>query len=196
MKKMTFAAALFFAAITMSSCVNKSQKENTSSEIETATDSAMSIDSLLANAEKLNKKNVTIEGVCTHICKHGGRKIFLMGSDDTQTIRVEATQTIGKFKQECVNSLVKVNGKLVEDRIDEEYLSKWEEQVAAQQAEKHGDNQEVGCSTEKKARGEQANTVAGRIADFRKKIAQRAEKEGKRYLSFYHIDGTSYEIVE
>lgn len=65
---------------------------------------AMEIDSLLANAGEFAGQEVTIEGVCTHICKHGGRKIFLMGSDDTQTIRVEGG-SVGKFDQKCVNSL-------------------------------------------------------------------------------------------
>ena len=44
----------------------------------------MEVDNLLADAEKLTGGKVTVEGVCTHICRHGGRKIFLMGTDDTQ----------------------------------------------------------------------------------------------------------------
>ena len=50
----------------------------------------MEVDNLLADAEKLTGGKVTVEGVCTHICRHGGRKIFLMGTDDTQVIRIEA----------------------------------------------------------------------------------------------------------
>ncbi len=34
------------------------------------------VDNLLADAEKLTGGKVTVEGVCTHICRHGGRKIF------------------------------------------------------------------------------------------------------------------------
>ena len=48
----------------------------------------MEVDNLLADAEKLTGGKVTVEGVCTHICRHGGRKIFLMGTDDTQVIRI------------------------------------------------------------------------------------------------------------
>lgn len=49
-----------------------------------------------------------VKGVCTHICRHGGRKIFRMGTDDTQVIRIEAGVKIGVFKPECVNNLVRV----------------------------------------------------------------------------------------
>ncbi len=63
-----------------------------------------------------------------------------------------------------------------------------------QTAEQHG-NGETGCSAEQQAHGETvANSEEKRIAAFRARIADRKAKEGKEYLSFYHIDGDSYEI--
>lgn len=194
MKKINILIALFCALLFVVSCSNTS-KRNNSKNIEIVETNTMSVDSLLSGVNALNGKEVIVEGVCTHICAHGGRKIFLMGSDDTKTIRIEATEAIGKFKQDCVNSLVMVKGKLVEDRIDEEYLVSWEKQVAIQEVEQHGEDKEAGCSTEKKARGEIGNTVKDRITNFRKRIADRQKKEGKNYLSFYHIDGENYEII-
>lgn len=162
--------------------------EQTSSQI-------LQIDDLLGKAETLNGQEIEAEGVCTHICAHGGGKIFLMGSDDTQTIRVEAGEKIGSFKQETVNNIVRVKGKLVEDRIDEAYLAQWEEMLKSQTAPKHG-NDEAGCSSEQKAQGEtMATTQQERIENFRKRIAERKEKEGKDYLSFYHIEADTYTIL-
>ena len=117
-----------------------------------------------------------------------------MGSDDTQTIRIEAGE-LGQFSPDCVNSIVEVNGMLKEQRIDENYLVQWEEQAKAQTGEKHGTG-EAGCSTEKKARGETGNTTEERIADFRKKIVERKAKTGKDYLSFYFVEAESYKILE
>ena len=135
-----------------------------------------------------------IEGVCPHACKHGARKIFLMGSDDTQTIRVESGE-LGSFDPQCVNRVVRVTGRVDEERIDEAYLARWEAQVKAQTAEKHGTT-EAGCATEKAARQETGNTVEERIADFRTRIAARKAAEGKEYLSFYYVTATSYEIQQ
>lgn len=115
-----------------------------------------------------------------------------MGSDDTQVIRVEAG-TLGAFDPKCVNSIVRVTGTLKEQRIDEAYLQNWEAQLKAQAAEKHGIG-EAGCDTEKKARGETANTPEARIADFRAKIADRKASSGKEYLSFYFMEANSYEV--
>lgn len=192
-RKMTVIAAIAAVGVISASCGNKQQQANgEGTTTEVVVSGAMEIDSLLANADALAGQEVTIEGVCTHICKHGGRKIFLMGSDDTQTIRVEGG-SVGQFDQKCVNSIVRVTGELKEQRIDEAYLQNWEEQLKAQAAKQHGEG-EAGCSTEKKARGETANTPEARIADFRAKIADRKAKTGKDYLSFYFVEASSYEI--
>ena len=195
-KKLTIAIAIVAMTFIGTSCGNKQQKSASEATTEQSASSALEIDSLLANAENLAGQEVTIEGVCTHTCKHGAKKIFLMGSDDTKTIRVEAGTKIGSFKPETVNNLVRITGKLVEQRIDEAYLTEWEAQVKAQTAEKHGTT-EQGCASEQKARGEApANSIEERITNFRQRIADRQAKEGKNYLSFYYIEGDTYEIVE
>lgn len=189
-QQLTVAVALVsMVMVGTTSCGNKSKEANQAATEQVA--DAMEIDSLLANAEALVGKEVTIEGVCTHTCKHGATKIFLMGSDDTKTIRVEACE-LGSFDTKCVNSLVKVKGILKEDRIDEAYLQAWEARQK-EAGEQHGEGA-AGCDTEKKARGETANTTEARIADFRAKIAARQAESGKDYLSFYHVDALSYEI--
>lgn len=195
-KKMTVWMALAAFTFIGVACGHKSSNgtNETTTQIEQVANGALEIDSLLAHAETLAGKEVTIEGVCTHTCKHGAKKIFLMGSDDTQTIRVEAG-TLGAFDSKCVNSIVRVTGILNEQRIDEAYLQNWEAQLKTQTTQKHGQG-EAGCSTEKKARGETGNTVQDRIADFRTKIADRKAKSGKDYLSFYFMEATSYDVQE
>ena len=193
MKKYVVLVVALMAMVGFNSCGNKQQKQQ--DEASEQLSGAIDVDSLLAAADSLSGQEVTVEWVCTHICKHGGRKIFLMGSDDTQTIRIEAGK-VGKFDQKCVNSLVKVTGMLVEQRVDEAYLENWENQLKAATAEKHGDSDAAGCSTEKQARGETANNPEQRIADFRKKIAARKARDGKEYLSFYYVEANNYEIQE
>ncbi|MDC7957617.1 hypothetical protein PQ628_05275 [Bacteroides ovatus] len=191
-KKLIIAIAIVAMTFIGTSCGNKQQKSASEATTEQSASSALEIDSLLANAESLAGQEVTIEGVCTHTCKHGAKKIFLMGSDDTQVIRVEAG-TLGAFDPKCVNSIVRVTGTLKEQRIDEAYLQNWEAQLKAQAAEKHGTG-EAGCDSEKKARGETANSPEARIADFRAKIADRKAETGKEYLSFYFMEADSYEV--
>lgn len=177
----------------LASCGDDSNKSKEQASAEEVTPAALEVDQVLADPDSLVGDTIEIEGICTHICKHGGGKIFLMGSDDTKTLRVEAGESIGSFPQETVNSIVRVTGVLVEDRIDEDYLAQWEAQIADQAKETQ---REGGCAADMKANAEAAtNSVLERIANFRSRIAERTEKEGKPYVSLYHMEGLSYEIL-
>ena len=182
---------LAISAIVLASCGSKTNEGK--NEVVKEVSSSLSVDDLLLNADSLANQEILFEGICTHTCKHGATKIFLMGSDDTKTIRVEAA-SLGSFDQKCINSIVRVKGLLREERVDEAYLQRWEA-VSAVQAEQHGET-EAGCDTEKAARGETGNSVTERIADFRAKIAARKEANGKDYLSFYFVEALAYEILE
>ena len=183
---MALAVAACFAAPAWAGSDNQQIESTTAQQA-----SAMGIDDLLKNAESLVNKTVTIEGTCTHTCRHGAKKMFLAGNSKKNVIRVEAGK-LGKFDTKIVKNKVEVVGTLKEQRIDEAYLQKWEAQLAEQTGKQSHGNGEAGCNSEKQARGETANTVEGRIADFRKRIAERKSKEGKAYLSFYYVLASKY----
>ena len=190
--KRNYMAAVALLAIVSCTAVNcgsgtSKQGQSAPAAHATANSTVLEVDSLLKNAETLVGQPVVVEGVCTHICQHGGGKIFLMGSD--------AGEKVGKFTPETVNSLVRINGTLNEERIDEAFLSQWEEQAKAQAAAQHG-TAGSSCESDQKARGETpVNSVEERISNFRKRIAERQAKEGKNYLSFYSVTADSYEIL-
>lgn len=182
---------LAVATLIATSCGNSSQSKSSSANEQTVL-TPLEVDSLLIHAPSLVNQEIAVEGICTHTCQHGGTKMFLMGSNDTQTIRIEAGE-LGSFDSQCVNHIVQIKGILKEQRIDENYLQEWETQLKESTNKQHGES-EAGCSTEKQARQETANTPEGRIADFRAKIAQRKAAENKPYLSFYYVEATQYEI--
>lgn len=189
--KWMVAVTMIAACLVMVSCGGNKKQQNAEETVV-----ALSIDDVLAKAPELIDQSVVIEGVCTHTCSHGAKKMFLVGSDDTKTIRIEAGE-LGAFDTKVVNNIVTVKGIIKEERIDEAYLQDWETRLKNQTEEKHGNEEgEGGCDTEKNARGETANTTEGRIADFRAKIAAEKEATGKEYLSFYHVVAESYEINE
>ena len=64
-------------ACLLTGCRGNHQK-STASAAAAASD-VLEIDDLLLGADSLVGRTVTIEGICTHPCKHGARKIFLMG---------------------------------------------------------------------------------------------------------------------
>lgn len=98
MKRVIAFAAIAIAAFAAASCGGNAGTKNTTDKQAAA---AVEVDALLADAAKFTDKEVTVEGICTHICQHGGKKIFLMGTDDTQVIRIEAGEAIGAFDAGC-----------------------------------------------------------------------------------------------
>lgn len=155
------------------------------------------VDNVLSQADQLVGETVIVEGLCTHVCAKSGMKLFLQSDDpDEQTIRVESNGNLGKFDQTAVDKKVRVTGKLVEERIDEAYLQDLEKKIAANTVVSHGEGGE-GCATEQQTEGvEEGSSEMQRVNDFRARIAKRKAKDGKEYLSFYHIAANSYHIVE
>ena len=184
-----FAAALAFTCV---ACGGNQKSTTEAAATETPAVAAMEIDDVLAQADSLVNQEITFQGVCTHACKHGATKIFMMGSDDTKTIRVQAGE-LGAFDTKCVSSLVEVTGKLLENKIDEAAIVKMEEAYQANTAKQHGES-EAGCDSEKKAMGVKGNSPKEIFASYREKIAANKEKYGKDYISDYYVVATKYEI--
>lgn len=191
------AALMTFAE---TSCSSKSS-DNSESE------NVLTVDSVLANPESYVGQTVTIEGVVSHLCKHGGRKAFLLGSDDNTMIRCDATADMGgRFPQETIHQPLRVTGVVMESRIDENTLRELEanrqgqierlEQQAGEEDAASYSDAPTGCETERKAAGQgELQSFTAQMADYRRRIAERDSLEGKPYLSSYYIQASAYEIL-
>jgi hypothetical protein len=192
MKKLIYSLAIATLVLTLPACSGK-KKTTTQSKSTHVEQTALSVDNAMDQAEKWLEKSIEVEGVVAHVCERSGTKLFLMGSDDKHVLRVNAGK-LGKFPKSINHKRLIVEGSLKEDRIDEAYLTNWEEQIKNETEEHHGED-EGGCESEKAARGEKGDNSNERIANFRKRIAERKAKEGKAYLSFYYVEAQKYEIV-
>lgn len=200
-KSFIISAMAFIGMMIVTACGNKAATE---AEV---TDNTVSVDSLLVNPEAYLGDTISIEGVVSHLCAHGGRKAFVLGSSDSVMIRCDATPEMGgAFPQDCIHHPIMVKGVLVESRLTEDDVEQLEAQHAEQVkmiAEQAGAEQAAavekaatGCETERKAQGQgEIETFEAQMADYRARIAARAEKEGKPYLSSYYIEAVSYEIL-
>ena len=169
MKNLAFLAILFVIAAT--SCNTTSKKSDNQKETE-----IVLVDNLLDKADGLVDKNIKLKGHVTHTCKHSGKRAFLVGNDESFTVRVEAGGEITGFDQNLVGNTV-VSGILKERRLTKEYIDQWEEELQ----HKAEDGSAESCSTE-----------MNNINDMRTWM----KEHGKDHYSVYYIDGISYEVVE
>jgi len=138
--------------------------------------SAVDVVSLLADPEAYNGKEVVLTGTVVHVCKHSGKRLHLMGSDEKTKIRVEAG-AIGKFERELEGSNIVAKGIFRREVIDEEYLAKWADELGKEGEHKSHEEQEEEQGKIKQYRQMMKKTEDGRLENF-------------------WVDGISFETVE
>jgi hypothetical protein len=109
---LSFIAALLF------SCGQAPKSQENKQESPQLEASVLSIDDVLAQASELADKQVVVKGTVMHVCQEGGQRCFLMGSGEEVTIRVEAGEKIGAFKQEQMGSDLQIVGILKEVKTE------------------------------------------------------------------------------
>jgi hypothetical protein len=170
-----------FIGIVLASCNNQPK--------ETPKETTFDLSQFDSLAPQYVNKEVTILGTIDHVCKHGGKRMFLIGENPEDRVKINATDDNTSFKPEWEGSDVLVKGIIEELRIDAAYLDQWESEVMAETQGEAASKVHMGEAGHEKTEG----TVDGdmeRINDFRKQI----KESGTDHVSFYSVNCISYEI--
>jgi len=124
MKKMTVLALISFILVSASTLFAQDKM--------TATSTAVSADSkvLALTPEKFQEiavnnvgKEVEIKGMVVHVCKHGGKKLFIIGEDPEKRVKITTSEKVSIFEPELEGSTIMVTGiiePIVEEAVPEE----------------------------------------------------------------------------
>jgi len=145
MKKVKWFLIIMVLAGFSFSCNNTTTKEKKSdaidsTAIDTLTDKIAVVTFTQLNSDEafeLNGKTIKISGLVDHVCKHGGKRLILVGTNPDERIRVEAGDNL-PFKEDIVGMEIEVIGKLNVEKIDSTYLANWENEL--KQKLEAGDN--------------------------------------------------------
>ena len=142
-----------------------------------AIDQALSVEEVLEQADSLIKKEVTIRGVLTHICKHSGRHGFMVGQNDsTVTMRIDAKGNIGGFNRELNGSEVAVKGILHEGKLTQEAI----------------DQMEAELQKSKEAGTEACESDLQNIRNMRNWM----KAHDRDTYAIFYLEGQEYEVIE
>ncbi len=162
----------------------------------------LSIEEFIDNAGEYVDQPVKIAGTVNHVCKHGGKKMFIMDETGDKTVKITTGNGVSNFDLSLEGSEVIVEGVVKEMRIDETYLKEWEDKLKTQKPDTASED----CAADQKAEkiqtkdsthahdvGKDSHHQAfEEIAAYRKKIAE----SEKGYLSFYSVECTNFETKE
>ncbi len=133
MKKL---ALIGIVALMFFGCSNQNKKQQKTDD-QPAEVVVLTVDELYQNAPEMADKEIVVKGTVMHVCKQGGARCFLMGSNEDINIRVEAGEKIGAFSQEQMGSEVEIAGilKVVKTEADAHNPGKEHGEGEAEQTE-------------------------------------------------------------
>ncbi|MDR1227350.1 MAG: hypothetical protein LBK47_10740 [Prevotellaceae bacterium] len=172
-------------ALLVTACGNGGKKGKSASEVNAAAKtetsvlaSSFSVDTLMHVADSYISKPISVHGFVTHVCKHSGKRCFIVDENQKYSIRVEAKEGIGGFNRELVGSQIVAKGVLRERRLSQQ-------EIASMEA----------ATNKKKAEDGSAETCAAELSNIAKMRSWMKER-GKDYYAIYYVDGNEYEVVD
>lgn len=166
--------------------------QKVSNEKETATEDKLvevSINDLLENAGDYVGKTVLISGTVDHVCKHGGKKMFVFGENPEDRIKITTGKNIGSFEVELEGSKVNVQGIVNELKVDENYLTMREQELEESDGYK-------GANELSDGKGHEGGMEENELEEQKKQNKQLREKleaSGQDHISFYSIECVKFE---
>jgi len=172
MKKIVFVLVM---VLTLISCKTDDKKAGvTNKTAETAEIPFLAVGEFDVKAGEFVNKEVKVQGIVDHVCKHSGKKILLVS--DEGNIHITAEE---RFDAALTGSEIAFNGIVVEERIDESYCLKMEE-----------DN--IKSHSEGATNNELFETKKKNIQAYRDQM----KAENTDHISLYTLKYVSHSVVE
>jgi hypothetical protein len=147
----------------------------------------LTIDQFNENPDDFVGKQIVIEGTVMHVCKHSGKRMFIGGGEELEErLQIKSSDEIATFDVDYEGLDVLVTGIVDELRIDESYLSEWENEVRNAKPEESEDGHT--CEEGHDHDEGDMNHQLKQIENYRKMIAD----NGGKHLSFYSVIAKEY----
>jgi len=174
MKKTLFLLAIIAFVISCKTETKKAENNATITTEEFIESPQLTLGEFDIKAKDFINKEVKVTGIVDHVCKHGGKKILLVTDDGRVHVNSEE-----RFNENLTGSEIIVNGIVAEERVDEGYCLKMEE-----------DN--IKSHSEGTSNKEQFEAKKEQVHQYREQM----KLENKDHISFYSLKYISHTEVE
>ena len=166
--------ATVFLVFSCKTETKKIQETDNLNEIEVVETPKLVLGEFDLKAGNFVNKEVKVQGIVDHVCKHGGKKILLVTDDGDAHVFSEE-----RFDEALMGSEIMVTGVVLEERIDEAYLLKMED-----------DN--IKSHSEGKSNEEQFNNKKKHVQQYRDKM----KVDSVDHISNYSLQYISHDIID
>jgi len=200
--------SLLFVLSLLVSCGQESRKSRNTTDQELM---PVTVNEIISDAGPFIDQAVTINGTVVHVCRHGGQRMFIIGEQGEDRVRITTGEDIAEFDIELEGETVEVTGIVKELIIDETYLAEWEEEIMEGSQHDRGKGHEGGVghdvqnvdgdagnlSGEGKQEAEGGNAesdIEAKLAQIQK-VRDEIAESGKGHLSDYWIETVSFKVI-
>lgn len=148
----------------------------------------LQVPQITGNPAQYTDQKITVEGMVTHVCRHGGKRLHLSKAGSEEMIRVRTGKNMTPFEREMEGSNMQVTGTFVEERMDQEYLNKLRKGRESTESHDEGHQAEGG----EQATGEQADVEQGQVSEaYIQELEGKIDNSEKGYISEYWLTAES-----
>lgn len=164
----------------IASCGNKQKTDETAK---------MTVAEITANTSDYVGKKISVTGTVVHVCKHGGKRMFIIGDEPEPRFKITAGENIGVFDIALEGSDVVAHGVIQAQKIDEEFLNNWEAEFNMEHDAKDGDAEHL--HGQAREIDDHHENTEYQIRSLRKQIAE----NGGEAIYFYSLECESFEEI-
>jgi hypothetical protein len=189
----------------LGSCANQSSRSDAGLETD-----EISVAEFIADASPFVEKPVKVMGAVVHVCRHGGQRLFIVGENSEDQVRITTGKDIAEFEVALEGNQIEVQGIVRELIIDDTYLAEWEMEVIGGTEQERGEGHMGGVGhMEHAGMGEVSPEAAGLVSG---ELGTEAQKEatlkriqsireeitasGQDHLSDYWIETVSFKVLD
>jgi hypothetical protein len=114
MKKFTFLAVIAILFFTAGNAFSQDENTKEQARVNTVTPEQFQ-EYAAANVGAM----VEVQGMVVHVCRHGGKKMFIVGEDPDKRVKIDASEKVSVFEPELEGSTVTVRG-IIQPIVEEE----------------------------------------------------------------------------
>jgi hypothetical protein len=172
---------LFIVAALFFSCSTQEKKEEKNVK-------AISVDKIMTDIQQYVDQEVVVKGMVNHVCSHGGKRMFIIGENPDEGIRITPNEKIGVFEKELEGNSVIIKGVLKELIIDDKYVAQLEKEIS-----EGVDNEAL--HDHSSGDHEESEVDSSKIKQVEKMKSDIAESE-KGFVAQYWIEASEVEVKE
>lgn len=153
------------------------------------------VEEYLADPEQYIGKELLLTGTVVHVCKHDGKKLFIIGKDPEKRVKFTTGKDMPSFDIKWEGSKIEISGIVKEQRVNEAMLDDMEKKVKESPEPEHKEEEEHGKHEHEEGTDHHHSSKEDQLKNIQK-LREKIQKSEKGYISFFSLECSKYKLLD